>query len=463
MESFLTLLPDLLAVTQVLNLTDVSELDTSRILSLSIVVVIGLILSAVFSSSEVAVFSLSGNLTTEQREMAKTDRGLQRILFMLESPRRLLSTILIGNTVANIVTAVIAAVITGQLLVIIDLPDYVVYGAEVIVLTFVILVLAEITPKILALNHSLAVARAFSGFLYLSFILFKPLAVILASTAKGLEARLPRPDESISSEDLRTIAEVGELQGSIHGDEREIIENVIQFGNTTAREIMTSRVNIVAISTDDTFAEVLDLIRSKGLSRMPLYENDLDHIIGVVYAKDLLPFIDNPSSEQVVNWKSIARKTMFIPPSKKLDDLLRDFQSAKTHFAIVVDEYGGTEGIVSLDDLLEEIVGEINDEYGGQEALFTRRKNGDYIFDAKIDLDDVSDILDTELTSDDDEYETLGGLVYHLLERIPEIGEKVSFKDLSLTVHKVEKNRVTQILVAKTTPPEAEIKLKKQK
>lgn len=463
MESFYIFFSDLLAVTQVLNLSEVSDLDTGRILTLSMIVVIGLILSAVFSSSEVAVFSLSGNMTPEQKEMAKTDKGLQRILFMLESPRRLLSTILIGNTVANIVTAVIAAVITGQLLVLINLPDYVVYAAEVIVLTFVILVLAEITPKILALNHSLAVAKAFSGFLYVSFVLFKPLAVLLASTARGLEARLPRPDESISSEDLRTIAEVGELQGSIHGDEREIIENVIEFGNTMAREIMTSRVNIIAISTDDTFAEVLELIRDKGLSRMPLYENDLDHIIGVVYAKDLLPFIDNPSPEQVVNWKSIARKTMFIPPSKKLDDLLRDFQAAKTHFAIVVDEYGGTEGIVSLDDILEEIVGEINDEYGAQEALFTRRKNGDYIFDAKIDLDDVSDILNTKLTSDDDEYETLGGLVYHLLERIPEIGEKVTFKNLSLTVHKVEKNRVTQVLVAVLQPSDPEFKTDKKR
>ncbi|MCC5925156.1 MAG: HlyC/CorC family transporter [Bacteroidetes bacterium] len=431
---------------------EIQNLDTGRLFTLFLVAFIGLILSAVFSGSEVAVFSLSGNLTSEQKELAKTDRPLQRILFMLESPRRLLATILIGNTVTNIVTAVIAAVITGQLLILTTVPDYLVYGAQVVVLTVVILILAEITPKILALNHSLAVARAFSSFLFFFFILFKPLAVVLASSAKGLESRLPRPDDSISSEDLRTIAEVGELQGSIHGDEREIIENVIEFGNTTAREIMTSRVNIVAISTDESFAEVLELIRKEGLSRMPLYENDLDHIIGVVYAKDLLPFIDSPAPDQVVNWKSLARKTMFIPPSKKLDDLLRDFQREKTHFAIVVDEYGGTEGIVSLDDLLEEIVGEINDEYGGQEALYTRRKNGDYIFDAKIDLDDVSDILGVPLTSDEDEYETLGGLVYHLLERIPEIGEKVDFKNLTLTVHKVEKNRVTKVVVSILPP-----------
>jgi CBS domain containing-hemolysin-like protein len=349
--------------------------------------------------------------------------------------------------VANIMTAVGAAVITGKFLFMIDLPDYVVYGIEIVVLTFVIVILAEITPKILALSHSMSVARAFSGFLYTFYILFKPLAMVLANTARILEKRLPRPSENISSDDLRTIAEVGEMQGSIHGDEREIIENVIEFGNTVAREIMTSRVNIIAISTEDSLSEVLDLIREKSISRMPLYENDLDHIIGVIYAKDLLPFIDNPLPEQIINWKKIARRALFIPPSKKLDDLLRDFQSEKTHIAIVVDEYGGTEGIVSLDDILEEIVGEINDEYSGHETLFTRRKSGDYIFDAKIDLDDMSDILGVELTTDHDEYETLGGLIYHLLERIPEIGEKTEFKGLKLTVHKVEKNRVTKVVV----------------
>lgn len=424
-------------------------LNLPRLLTLLGVAVLGLIFSAIYSSSEVAVFSLSANMSPEDAEFAKTDKALQRILFMLESPRRLLSTILIGNTVANIVTAVLAAVITSQLLFLFTVPDYIVYGVEIVILTFLIVILAEITPKILALNHSIKVARAFSSFIYLSFVVFKPLAVILATSAKGLESRLPRPADSISSDDLRTIAEVGELQGSIHGDEREIIENVIEFSNTTAREIMTSRVNIIAISTDDSYADVLALIRDKGISRMPLYENDLDHIIGVVYSKDLLPFIDNPSPEQIINWKSIARRALFIPPSKKLDDLLRDFQNEKTHIAIVVDEYGGTDGIVSLDDILEEIVGEINDEYGGHEALYTRRKNGEYIFDAKIDLDDMADILGVELTSDNDEYETLGGLIYHLLERIPEIGEKVPFKNIMLTVHKVEKNRVTKVAVTK--------------
>lgn len=416
--------------------------------TLGIIMIAGLILSALFSSSEVAFFSLSGNLSPEDIEQAKTDPVFRRVLLMLEKPRRLLSTILIGNTVANIITAVMAAVMTGELLILFSVPDYIVYSIEVLVLTAIIVIMSEITPKILALKNPKKIARSLSLFLYVFYILLAPLAKWLGSTAASIEKRLPKPKEKFTSEDLKTIAEVGERQGSILEDEREIIENVIEFGNTTVREIMTSRVDVIAVSSDDNLGEVMDLIREKSVSRMPLYEEDLDNILGIIHTKDLLPYITKSNKNDIVNWKQIARKAIFIPPSKKLDDLLRDFQREKTHVAIVVDEYGGTEGIVSMDDVLEEIIGEMHDEFSGQETLFTRRKNGDYIFDAKIDLDDLGDILGVDIVTDDDEYETLGGLVYHILERIPEAGEKVTYKSLNITVHKIENNRVTKVVVA---------------
>lgn len=444
------LLLSLLSEPATVGLTESIQSEGLNVISLLIqvfIVVLGLVFSALFSSAEVAFFSLSGNLSKEQKAEYANDKPLQRVLFMLDSPRRLLATILIGNTVANIVTAVLAAVITGQLLFLTDIPDAIVYAIEVVIITFIIVILAEITPKILALKNDIKVARRLSGIIYGFYLFLAPIAKILAQSAIFLEKKLPKPSDNFSAEDLRTIAEVGELQGSLQGDEREIIENVIEFGNTTVREIMTSRVNIVAISTEDSFEEVLEVIREKSVSRMPLYDETLDNIIGVIYTKDLLQFLDLEAPDYVINWKSLARRALFIPPSKKLDDLLRDFQSEKTHLAIVVDEYGGTEGIVSLDDVLEEIVGEIHDEYSGHETLYTRRKNGDYIFDAKIDLDDMGDILSIELAEDNDEYETLGGLIYHLLERIPEVGEKVVFKGLELTVHKVDNNRVTKVSV----------------
>lgn len=415
------------------------------------VIIIGLILSAFFSGSEVAYFSQQ-NATRFNDKDRKLDDVELRVKKMLESPRRLLATILIGNTFANIVTAVFAAVVTGKLLEFINLPASVVFTAEILVLTFTIVVLTEITPKILALKNTYDISRKLSGLLNFFFIILSPFARLVSNSTAKLEARIPKTHDHISSEDLKTIAEVGEMQGTLRGDEREIIENVIEFGNTTVKEIMTSRVNIIAISNDATLDDVLSLVRERGISRYPLYENDLDNITGVIHAKDILPFLLQQEERSNINWHTNARKALFVPTTKKIDDLLKDFQRDKTHVAIVVDEYGGTEGLVTLDDILEEIIGEIHDEHSDNEELFTMTEHGDYIFDGRIDLDDVAKVLGMELTSDDDEYETLAGLIYHITERIPEQGEVVYFSDLELTVEEVENNRLRKIRV---TPPTA--------
>lgn len=411
------------------------------------VMIVGLILSALYSGSEVAFFSLVNQMETLNNSgpNAKKDG---RILTMLHKPRRLLATILIGNTFANIVSSVLAAVLAGKIAVYYALSPVVIYTVQIFVLTFTILILSEITPKIIAINNPLRVSRVMSGFVYVNFILFTPVSKLIANSTLSLEKNLPKPDNRMTAQDLKTMAEMGEKEGSIKGDEREIIENVIEFGNTTVREIMTSRVNIVAVNVQATLPEVISLIRDKGLSRMPLHENDLDTILGVIYSKDVLPYINTNLKKSGINWKTIARKALFIPATKKLDDLLRDFQHEKTHIAIVVDEYGGTEGLVTLDDILEEIVGDLGDEYfEEEEKLYTKFKNGIYIFDAKIDLDDLDEILGTSISSDEDEFETLGGLVYHLTERIPNVGERVNYKNLELTVHSVKNNRVRKLRV----------------
>ncbi|MDG5765831.1 hemolysin family protein [Balneolales bacterium ANBcel1] len=424
-------------------------------LVLVIVIVLGLIFSAFFSGAEVAFFSLDKKVDSSTIEEAKKDRALARVLHMLERPRQLLATVLIGNTFANIITAVGAAVLTGRLIALFGLPQLLIFTIEVVVLTITIVILAEITPKLLALNRPLAVSRKLSWLLYFFFFILAPLARLIAQGTRFLEKSIPRPSDAISTDDLKTIAEVGELHGSIHGDEREIIENVIEFGNTYVREIMTSRVNITAINTGNTLQEVLDIIREKGVSRLPLYENDLDNIIGVIHSKDLLPYIKSELGGATINWKTLARKALFVPTTKKLDDLLREFQQLKTHIAIVVDEYGGTEGVITLDDVLEEIIGEITDEYTEPVELYTRNKSGNYLFDAKIDLDDMADILSMDLTTDEDEYETLGGLVYYLLERIPEEGETVTFKELQLKVMEMDNNRLTKVEVEVLSDQEA--------
>lgn len=418
-------------------------------------IALGLLLSALFSGSEVAFFSLAN----QQDKLTQSDlEGTPDYLIMrmLERPRRLLATILIGNTVANIVASVLAAVVTGNLAAYYGLSELFVYVVEVIVLTFMILILSEITPKIVAINNPLKMARSLSRFIYIPFVLLKPLSSAIAKSTINLEERLPKPNSKMTSEDIMTMAEVSEQEGSIKSDEREIIENVIEFGSTTVREIMTSRLNVVAISIGDSLDEVLNLIREKGLSRMPIYENDLDNILGVIHSKDVLPYINSDIERTTINWRTIARKALFIPSTKKVDDLLRDFQQEKTHIAIVVDEYGGTEGLVTLDDILEEIVGDISDEYDGiDEQLYTRFKSGVYIFDARIDLDDMEEILGCELTSDEDEYETLGGLIYHLTERIPNVGERVYYRNLELTIHSVQNNRVKKLRVKVQNRPKS--------
>lgn len=425
---------------------DIVIIDYQLAAILGIIIVFGLFFSAFFSSSEVAFFSLPNHIDQKNLQEFQQDNSLQRCLIMLEKPRRLLATILIGNTFANIITAISAAVLTGMLAQLFMLDTWLIYAIEILVLTIVIVILSEITPKILALKEPVSVSQKLSGALYFFYVLLAPVSVVISNSTRFLEQQFPKISDKISSEDIITIAEVGEMQGSIEGDEREIIENIIEFGNTNVREIMTSRVNIVAISSDSKLDDVLELIKERSISRIPLYENDLDNIIGVIHSKDMLAYIDSNVS-QVVNWKAISRKPLFVPASKKIDDLLRDFQKEKTHVAIVVDEYGGTEGLVTLDDIAEEIIGDMHDEYSEQVSLYTRRKNGDYIFDAKVDLDDMEEVLQNDITTDSDEYETLGGLIYHIAERIPETGEVLHFNDMELTIHEVINNRVSKVRV----------------
>lgn len=409
------------------------------------VMILGLVFSAVFSGSEVAFFSLNHELAALKQKEHSADK---LIVKMLDSPRRLLATILIGNTFSNIVASVLATAIMVDIAAQFGFSELIVGIIEVVLLTFMILILSEITPKIISINNPLKTSRSYAGFIHILYVVLGPFARLIAQSTINLEKYLPKPTNKMTSEDIITMAEVSEKEGSIHEGEREIIENVIEFGNTTVKEIMTSRVSMEAVSCSDSLSQVISLIREKGFSRMPLYENDMDTIVGIIYAKDVLKYLDEEKEDKPFDWPSMAKRTLYVPSGKKVDDLLRDFQSEKMHMAIVVDEYGGTEGVVTMDDILEEIIGDFSDESDeGEQKPYKQFKNGTYVFDAQIDLDDMEEILDLELTSDDDEFETLGGLVYHLTERLPDVGERVNYLGLELTVHSVENNRIKKIRV----------------
>jgi len=325
-----------------------------------------------------------------------------------------------------------------------------IYVIEILVVTFMLVIISEITPKVIAIKNPLQTAVKLNHIIYGFYIIMTPVSILIAKSAHSIESKLPYKSHEISGEDILTIAEVGEEKGSLKGDEREIFENVVEFGQTAVKEIMTSRVDIVAVSLDDELGEVIDTILDRKLSRMPLYGDDLDDILGVINSKDLLPYLKTDFQNTAINWKTIARKVLFVPTTKRLDDLLKEFKKEKTHMAIVVDEWGGTEGIVTLDDVLAEIIGNIGDETSNPEQLFEKVSENSYSFDAKINVEDAEEILEMQLSGENDEYETLAGLVYHILERIPENDEKLHFKEVEITVLEVENNRIKKVLITKS-------------
>ena len=403
--------------------------------------------SAVVSGSEVALFSLSS--TVKENLAATSDRASNRVLALLAKPQRLLITILLLNTCVNVAAAVLAAFITEDVASALGFGRSVVSVLEVVALTFVLLVVSEITPKLIASRYAVTYSRLVSAPLRAVYWIVSPVVTILAAwmhrTQRWMPTVLP---EVLSSEDLKVMAEIGAEHGSLGTDEREWIHSIVDFGATPVRAIMINRLDITALPITATLPEALDLIRRSGHSRLPLYADHLDNIRGVIYAKDLLPFLHADGKKQQVDWMSLKRPPMFVPQGKKLDDLLSDFQRKKTHLAIVVDEYGGTAGIVTLEDVLEEVVGDIRDEHDEEEETWWEQlDNGDWRFDARIDLDDLSDLLELNLNTEEFDFETLGGLVFHLTGDIPSVGDTLDHQRLHMKVEAVENNRIRFVRV----------------
>ncbi|MBT8401159.1 MAG: hemolysin family protein [Rhodothermia bacterium] len=400
-----------------------------------------LLSSAIFSGSEVALFSL--DWSSREKLAEAEDRASARVLKLLEQPREVLISILILNTAVNVAAAIIAAVVTKQVADFFDWNPVLTVLGEVIVLAFVILVVAEITPKLLARRSSVRFARLVSGFLLALHRVLYPASKSIAAVTKTMHGRFT-PARRLSGEDVKAMAEIGEAHGTLEEDERELIHSIVEFGETTVREVMVSRLDIVALEVSLRLEEALDVIRESGHSRMPLYVEHLDNILGIIHAKDLLPYLStNGRPHQEVNWTDISRKALFVPAGKKLDDLLKEFQARSTHIAIVVDEYGGTAGLVTLEDILEEIVGDIRDEYDDSEQpLYEQIAEGTYRFDARIDLDELNEVLEIQLDTAAFDFETLGGLILDLSGTIPSSGDELRYHRLRIVVHEVDNRRI---------------------
>lgn len=405
-------------------------------------------LSALFSGAEVAFFSITSllkeQLATLEGRRAKT------VIHLISSPHRLLITILIGNTLVNVTLASLAALLIFNIASSVGLRPEIAVAINVVVVTFFILVLSEISPKILAINNPLKFAQQVSPFIAVCYYLFLPISWVLAQLIVGLSKlfHLKESDKDVmmQASEFQALLEIGEEKGELEQDEKEMIHQIFEFSDTTVREIMVPRTDMVCVDIDTSIEELIGIIKSRGHTRIPVYKESIDKIVGIIHAKDLLPFLNNSNLKP--DLIKLARPAMFVPESKKIDDLLRNFQSEQQHMAIVVDEYGGTSGLVTLEDVIEEIVGEIRDEYDKVQTLYKKINDNTFVVDAKIDIESLNELIDIELP-ESDEYDTLGGYILENMGSLPSEKQKLQFRDFELEMEKVERNRIVSVKITR--------------
>jgi len=416
-----------------------------------IIFLILIVLSAFFSGSEAAFFSLSKEMVNRLKESSL--RSSIRIVSLLAKPRFLLITILAGNTIVNVAAATVAALLTADLSSYFQFSEEIAIIIEVVVVTLVLLIFSELTPKVFAVKNSYKFATIVSIPLQIvSFILY-PIVLVLdrfPTLFSGLLATRVK-QHLLSKEELKTLIEVSEEKGTLEEDEREMIHSIFEFSKTTAKEIMVPRIDMVCTEKSITLNDLIDLIKTKGHTRIPLYEETVDNILGVVHAKELLPFIND--SSQKIDLASLAKPALFVPESKMIDELLKDFQVEKQHMAIVVDEYGGTAGLITLEDVIEEIVGEIQDEYDTEKPLYKKINDNHFLVDAKIDLDELNEELNMNLPVDQS-YESLGGFIFNLIGSVPQKKQEIEYGVYKFIIEKIDRNRIKEVLIIRTVVDE---------
>jgi len=406
-------------------------------------VVLALLLfgSALFSGSEVAYFSLS----PEDLERFRNDnrKKAKVVLRLYSMPERLLSTILIGNNIINVAVVLLAAFLSSRLF---DVSDSPVLGflLEAIVITFLLLFFGEILPKVYASKNNTEVALFMAFPLSFSEKIFRPIASMLISSTQLVKKRAGKRQEQISINDL---SDALELTSDDLREDEKILKGILNFGNINVSAIMCPRIDVTAVDIRMGFKDIIPVIIESGFSRIPAYSESFDNVKGILYAKDVLPYINNPGS---FKWQTLLRPPYFVPETKKINDLLKEFQVNKIHMAIVIDEYGGTAGIITLEDILEEIVGEITDESDDEEVLYRKIDEKKYIFAGKILLNDLNKILGFDYDPFEKvrgESETLAGLILELTGEIPKKGQVVSHNRFTFTIESADRRRIKEIRV----------------
>lgn len=371
----------------------------------------------------------------------------KKIYDLLSHSERLLATILISNNLVNITMVVLLTFAINQT--VIFKSAALNFFVQTVFLTFLLLLFGEIFPKLVARGRSLRWARMAAPGITLLYNLFAPLSRLMVRSTIIVNKIVTKKSERISTDELEKALEISDLK---EGKDKEMLEGILSFGEKQVSDIMISRIDVTAVDIHDSWDEVLKVILETGYSRIPVYDTSRDSIHGILYGKDLLPFIEK--NDKDFKWQSVVRDAYFVPESKMIDDLLEDFRKRKIHIAIVIDEYGGTQGIVTLEDIIEEIVGEIDDEYDDTQAFFKRIGPDTYIFDGKTPLSDFCHIVgaDEERLNEDDNADTLAGLLLAIKGDFPSLKETIIKENLRFHVLQIEKHRITKIKV-KVIPP----------
>ncbi|WP_223826638.1 gliding motility-associated protein GldE [Flagellimonas sp. S3867] len=419
-----------------------------------IVLLLLLVCSALISGAEVALFGLSQTDLNELEE--KDSPSGRRIVQLLAKPKKLLATILIANNAINIGIVLLFSAIGNTIFSKVDQTLFGVVSVrfllEVIVATFLILMFGEILPKIYASRNKIQFSLFMSIPLKLLNNVFTPLSSPMSSATGFLQEKLGRQKSNLSVDHLSQALELAS-EGDTTKEEQKILEGIVTFGNTDTKQVMRPRIDIFALNEEMKFSEVLEEIKKNGYSRIPVFSENMDNVLGVLYVKDLLPYIDRKN----FNWMPLIREPYFVPENKKLDDLLLEFQDKKNHLAVVVDEYGGTSGIVTLEDIIEEIVGDISDEFDDEDLIFSKLDDYNYVFDGKTTLKDFYRVVkiedEQEFEDQKGESETIAGFVLEISGSFPKQGEKILFKNYQFVVESLDKKRLKRIKV--TLPHEA--------
>ncbi|MBL4657287.1 MAG: gliding motility-associated protein GldE [Flavobacteriales bacterium] len=426
---------------------------SSGVIAALIAVGVLLFFSALISGAEVAFFSIDPILKDELK--ADDSRKSTMILDQLNKPKRLLATILIANNFINVAIVIISTYINVKLFAFVENP-VLSFAIQVVAVTFLILLFGEVIPKVYATQNPIKLAGITVFPIFFLGKFFRPLSYVLVTSTSFITSKVKQKQHNISVDEL---SDALELAGDDTLEEEQILKGIVKFGSTDVKQIMKPRIDVIALAMTTEYNEVIATILECGYSRLPVFEESMDKVKGILYIKDLLPGLElNSDNEPEVkftankdgSWQSLLRTPFFVPENKKIDDLLKEFQEKKIHLAIVVDEYGGTSGIVTLEDIIEEIVGEISDEYDDDELAYSKLDDNTFVFDGKTALNDLYRALDIEGTSFEDakgESDSLAGFIIELEGKIPLKNEKITFENYRFTIEAADLRRVKRVKV----------------